>query len=349
MRAFVVLLFSIGCALALPQGYNYQIEVGPSGGSSVQAIPNEYQQLIQQISPQIAVQQQPQIVLQEQFAGQIPQISQGFSVDQSGPQYANSLLQNAQEVIQYQQQQQQQQQTQTSGGKTQVRAPATEVEAPQENNAHNGGAHNSFGAADDSQPQFIIKSRQQQNGGNSFDSSSPAAENKVTFQKEFYYLSAPQDDYETPSGLDQQLATIKKNLRIVFIRAPESNGLENAALQLAKQAAQQQTAIYVLTKQHDASELAQKLNSVHTTPQQPEVAFIKYRTPAEAEHAQRVIQAQYEALEGVNHINRPDVGVSHNFVGSTAGLDPRTSHTGTGEKIGIGKPPSTYLPSALKL
>ncbi|XP_073819725.1 uncharacterized protein [Musca autumnalis] len=324
MRVFVILL-SIGYALALPQGYNYQIEVGPNIGGNIQAIPNEYQQ-----------------ILQEQFAGQIPQISQGFA--EIGAQFGNNLLKSAQQVIQHEQQLQQQQQ------QIIVESPATIVQPPAKDVTANVVAANSP-IVETSQTHFIIRTTPKPVKTVETVQASTPVQNKVSFHKEFYYLSAPQEEYEPPKDLQDQLATIKKNIKVVFIKAPENNGLEQAALQLAKQSASSQTAIYVLTKQHDASELAQKLNSIqNVTPQRPEVAFIKYRTPEEAEHAQRVIQAQYEQLDGPNHINRPDLGIYHDFVGSTTKIDPRTasSNSSVGEKVEITKPKSKYLPATAK-
>uniref|UniRef100_A0A1I8MUK4 DUF243 domain-containing protein n=1 Tax=Musca domestica TaxID=7370 RepID=A0A1I8MUK4_MUSDO len=318
MRLFLVLL-SIGYAFAVPQGYNYQIEVGPNGGSSIQAIPNEYQQ-----------------ILQEQYVGQIPQ---GFA--QTVGQFGSNLLHSAQHVIQHEQLQQQQQQQQD----LLIQAPATIVQPPAQEFAAKSPSVEPVHA------HFIIRTTEKPVKTIEPVVPTTPVQNKVSFHKEFYYLSAPQEEYEPPKDLQDQLATIKKNLKVVFIKAPENNGLEQAALQLAKQSAASQTAIYVLTKQHDASELAQKLNSIqNVAPQRPEVAFIKYRTPEEAEHAQRVIQAQYEQLDGPNHINRPDVGVTHDFVGSNnIKLDPRsgTSSSAT-EKVATTKPNSKYLPATAK-
>ncbi|XP_061401345.1 basic-leucine zipper transcription factor A-like [Musca vetustissima] len=321
MRVFVFLL-SLGYALALPQGYNYQIEVGQTGGNNIQAIPNDYQQ-----------------ILQEQFVGQIPQ---GFA--DAGGQFVSNLLQSAQHVIQHEQLQQQQQEQQQLQQQVIVQAPATNVQPPSQEIAANSAL------IETSQPHFIIRTTAKPVKPIETVVPPTPVQNKVAFHKEFYYLSAPQEEYEAPKDLQEQLATIKKNLKVVFIKAPENNGLEQAALQLAKQSASSQTAIYVLTKQHDASELAQKLNSIqNVAPQRPEVAFIKYRTPEEAEHAQRVIQAQYEQLDGPNHINRPDLGVTHDFVGSTLKLDPRSGAISSAtEKVETTKPISKYLPASAK-
>lgn len=144
------------------------------------------------------------------------------------------------------------------------------------------------------------------------------------YNKEYYYLSAPQENYELPYNFNDQLNKIKKNLRVVFIKAPEQNGLTKAALQLVKDSQQPETAIYVLTKQHSAAELAKKLQQLPASAKQkPEVIFIKYRTRQEAEHAQRTIQSQYESLNGPNHFNFENVVPTHNFIKSQAAIEPR--------------------------
>lgn len=269
---------------------------------------------------------------------------------QGGYQFNNQLLQNAQQqVLQYEEQFKQSQQLQLQQ-QPQIltvveQPPAIEIKAVIEPPK----VEHKPEIVNEPQPQFIIQPKIQNNAPEIYHQ--PSEEKTVSFQKEFYYLSAPPEEYEAPKDLDQQLASLKKNLRVVFIKAPESNGLEKAALQLAQQSANAQTAIYVLNKQHDAADLAQKLQTIQTsTPQRPEVAFIKYRTQAEAEHAQRVIQAQYEALDGPNHINRPDTGVTHNFVGATGSSDifePRKSFD-VGVKTESAKPVSKYLPAAVK-
>ncbi|XP_039960292.1 mediator of RNA polymerase II transcription subunit 15-like [Bactrocera tryoni] len=144
------------------------------------------------------------------------------------------------------------------------------------------------------------------------------------YNKEYYYLSAPQENYELPPDFNNLLSKMKKNLRVVFIKAPEQNGLTKTALQLLKDSQQPKTAIYVLTKQHNAAELAKKLQQQPgLAHQKPEVIFIKYRTRQEAEHAQRTIQSQYESLNGPNHFNFESVVPTQNFIGSTAAIEPR--------------------------
>ncbi|XP_030371561.1 uncharacterized protein LOC115621875 [Scaptodrosophila lebanonensis] len=137
--------------------------------------------------------------------------------------------------------------------------------------------------------------------GGSLDSSSSGeyAPIDTEFNKEFFTYSAPEADFEDTKSVGDLAASLKKNLRVVFIRSPENKGLENAALALAKQASEQQTAIYVLTKQGDLSSLANKLQNLnHVSASKPEVHFVKYRTPQDAINAQRTIQQEYDRLGG---------------------------------------------------
>ncbi|CAD6993506.1 unnamed protein product [Ceratitis capitata] len=119
------------------------------------------------------------------------------------------------------------------------------------------------------------------------------------FNKEYYTYTAPEHEFDDVAAGDIGNA-LRKNLRVVFIKGPENTGLENAALQLAKSAGDERTAIYVLTKQADIGDLANKLNSVQSTGSKPEVHFVKYRTQADAENAQRAIQTQYDSLPGAS-------------------------------------------------
>ncbi|XP_039966401.1 uncharacterized protein LOC120778565 [Bactrocera tryoni] len=121
----------------------------------------------------------------------------------------------------------------------------------------------------------------------------------IEYNKEFYTYAAPQHEFDDNVGAEQFSGSLKKQLRVVFIKAPENQGLSNAVLQLAQQSAEQRTAIYVLSKQPDVSELANKLQALKGgSTNAPEVHFVKYRTPEDAAHAQHAIQSQYESLGG---------------------------------------------------
>ncbi|KAH8382814.1 hypothetical protein KR009_005408 [Drosophila setifemur] len=132
--------------------------------------------------------------------------------------------------------------------------------------------------------------------------------------KEFYTFYANDDDFEDRDALRKALASVKKSVRVIFIKSPENRGYENAVLALAKQAAQQQTAIYVLHKQTDINELAQKFNAVRQSAnKKPEVHFVKYRTPEDAANAQKAIQSQYDQLGGTSQSINGGVANAINF------------------------------------
>ncbi|EDV53524.1 uncharacterized protein LOC6555404 [Drosophila erecta] len=139
------------------------------------------------------------------------------------------------------------------------------------------------------------------------------------FQKEFYSYAAPEEQYDEGASNQQIANSLKKNLRVVFIRTPENQGFERAALQLAKQSAQQETAIYVLTKQSDVSNLAKQLNALKSSStNKPEVHFVKYRTPEDAANAQLAIQNQYNQLPGVSRISNEGRAPVLNFASAAA-------------------------------
>jgi len=157
--------------------------------------------------------------------------------------------------------------------------------------------------------------------------------------KEFYSFYANDADFEDREGLQRALASIKKNVRVIFIKSPENRGYENAVLALAKQAAQQQTAIYVLHKQTDINELAQKFNAVRQNAnKKPEVHFVKYRTPEDAANAQKAIQSQYDQLGGSSQSINGGVANAINF--ASQGAAPARSAPQQA-------PQSNYLPASI--
>ncbi|KRF99969.1 uncharacterized protein Dwil_GK28266 [Drosophila willistoni] len=159
------------------------------------------------------------------------------------------------------------------------------------------------------------------------------------FQKEFYSYAAPEEQFNDGVNNQEIANSLKKNLRIVFIRTPENQGFERAALQLAKQSAQQETAIYVLSKQADVANLAKQLNALKSTSSnKPEVHFVKYRTPEDAVNAQLAIQNQYNQLPGVSRISNEGRAPVINFASPAAA--PAVASVGA-----VASPSSEYLPA----
>lgn len=158
------------------------------------------------------------------------------------------------------------------------------------------------------------------------------------FNKEFFTYAAPEEEFADLEASQNIAHMLKRNLRVLFIKSPEHQGLTNAALQLAKQSSEQRTAIYVLTKQADVGELAQRLQSENQSQSQahkPEVHFVKYRTPEDAVRAQQLIQQQFDALGGSSRSS--DEGVAPVLDFSSAPNAADAGRTQSGAK---------YLPAA---
>ncbi|XP_030562719.1 keratin, type I cytoskeletal 10-like [Drosophila novamexicana] len=167
----------------------------------------------------------------------------------------------------------------------------------------------------------------------SYNAPAPAAE----LEKEFFTFTANEQDFDEPQSLDKVSSSLNKALRVVFIKGPENRGLENAALALAKQAAQQETAIYVLNKQADIGDLANKLNSIRSnTNNKPEVHFVKYRTPEDAANAQRAIQGQYDQLGGSSQSHDGGVAPALNFASQAPA-----------RQVNAQAPENSYLPTSI--
>ncbi|XP_037943752.1 uncharacterized protein LOC119676582 [Teleopsis dalmanni] len=162
------------------------------------------------------------------------------------------------------------------------------------------------------------------------------------FSKEFYSYSAPEQEFEDGGANEQIANSLKRNLRVVFIKGPENSGLENAALQLAKSASDDRTAIYVLNKQADISNLANQLQNLKSSnANKPEVHFVKYRTPADADNAQRTIQSQYDSLPGPSSNHNAGSAPVLDFA-SKAAPAPSSGYLAPAPAPAPG--PSAYLP-----
>lgn len=185
--------------------------------------------------------------------------------------------------------------------------------------------------------------------GSGFDSGaqsilSPARQEA---NKEFFSFSAPEEEFEDAEGAQQLANSLKKNVRVIFIKGPENNGLEKAALALARNAAEQKTAIYVLQKQHDIADLANKFQSVNDNRNHhPEVHFVKYRNQNDLLNAKRTIQSQYDQEPGASQNYNGGVAPVINFASPSSPIqsygqqqqyyNPAASNTNT-----------NYLPPSL--
>lgn len=181
-------------------------------------------------------------------------------------------------------------------------------------------------------------------GGGSSGSSgiSGGGSNYGGWNKEFYSFTAPEGAFDDPNAAQKLASAVKKNLRVIFIKNPENKAYEDAVLNLAKQAAQQRTAIYVLNKQHDLGDLANKFDAINKNDNnKPEVHFVKYRTPEDAANAQRAIQSQYDSLGGKSQNFNGGVAPVLNFASQGA------THGHQGPSFGGQAPDSVYLPSSV--
>eukprot|EP00099_Drosophila_melanogaster_P023660 NP_651489.2 TweedleJ [Drosophila melanogaster] len=159
---------------------------------------------------------------------------------------------------------------------------------------------------------------------------------QAQLEKEFFTYTADEGDFYDPAASDRVANAVNKGLRVVFIKGPENRGLEDAALALAKQAAQQETAIYVLNKQADIGDLANKLNSIrNNNNNKPEVHFVKYRTPEDAANAQSAIQGQYDQLGGSSQAQDGGVASTLNFASQPAPVQAASSQA-----------PAQFLPAS---
>ncbi|XP_064550806.1 uncharacterized protein TwdlR [Drosophila montana] len=139
-------------------------------------------------------------------------------------------------------------------------------------------------------------------------------EDHADYQKHFYAFEAPYDPVDESELIEHKISAIaKKNLQVVFIKAPENKAVDTALHALAKQTNEDKTAIYVLNKQTDPHELASKLSVLQTQhTHKPQVHFVKYRTEEEALQAQQHIQAQYGGAtsQSLQSLPQPSLGYS---------------------------------------
>ncbi|XP_059217559.1 merozoite surface protein 2-like [Stomoxys calcitrans] len=177
------------------------------------------------------------------------------------------------------------------------------------------------------------------NGPSDFGSSvhsAPASVAAAPVDNQFITYTVDENDFHDPEA-ERKAASLKAASRVVFIRGPSNKGLEDAILNLSKNAAPQ-TAIYVLNKQTDFAELANKLNTANeNNNNRPEVHFVKYRTPEDAANAQAAIQGQYDALGGSSKTINGGVAPSLNFA----------SQAPAGATYQPSAPANSYLPASV--
>ncbi|XP_053950895.1 uncharacterized protein LOC128858542 [Anastrepha ludens] len=122
------------------------------------------------------------------------------------------------------------------------------------------------------------------------------------YRKDFYYFKAPAASVaQRPvAQASQPVPTVQKQLNVVVIKAPESSKshyqqpLRNAVPQVVEET---KTHIYVLSKEPGRSApkpaASQQQHVTTHKSHKPEVHYLKYKTPAEAQQIQQQIVQQY--------------------------------------------------------
>lgn len=159
---------------------------------------------------------------------------------------------------------------------------------------------------------------------------------EVIVNKEIFIHSAPEETEVIGEQRDVEAAPIRKNYRIVFIKAPTHNVQLNLdALKHAQAANEEKTVIYVLSKKPDFGKIQSQLVNVQSEQKttKPEVFFIKYKTQEEAIRAQQEIQSQYDALGGSTRISDEGIAPVTSVIGGTSAF---------GNSVNIGSVGSGY-------
>ncbi|XP_055384153.1 pupal cuticle protein 36a-like [Condylostylus longicornis] len=175
-----------------------------------------------------------------------------------------------------------------------------------------------------------------------------AAEQPAIITKQFFIHSAPEEAEERGADKVLSLGPARKHYRVVFIKAPHQ-GVQAGRVRVITPANEEKTAIYVLSKKTDVSEIQADVQQAHSEPTKPEVHFIKYKTNEEAAHAQRTIQAQYDAIQGTSQVSDEGVAPLTSVIGalgSDGGLGGHGGASGgfSGASGTYGAPANTYLP-----
>ncbi|XP_017849979.1 keratin, type I cytoskeletal 9 [Drosophila busckii] len=127
--------------------------------------------------------------------------------------------------------------------------------------------------------------------------------------KQFFTVAAPEEHESLERVKHLVIGRPQRNYRVVFIKAPSSSSA-NVKLSAEYAPKEEKTVIYVLSKKDSTLEVNDIATPAPTLPSKPEIFFIKYKTDAEAAHAQQQIQAEYDRIEGSSeHTNDGVAGV----------------------------------------
>ncbi|XP_073816537.1 uncharacterized protein [Musca autumnalis] len=142
--------------------------------------------------------------------------------------------------------------------------------------------------------------------------------------KRFFIHSAPEEHGAEVQQHDIQVGAPRKNYNVVFVKAPVEKQ-QKVKVRVTPAVSEEKTAVYVLSKKADAPIVETLVQEPVTTTSKPEVAFIKYRTNEEAEHAQHHIQAEYDRLGGSTSVSNEGVSEVKSVIGILDGLQQGSS------------------------
>lgn len=164
--------------------------------------------------------------------------------------------------------------------------------------------------------------------------------------KRFTIHSAPEEEEIEVQHHDIAVGTPRQNYNVVFVKSP-SSPQQKTKVRIIPAINEDKTAIYVLSKKTDAPLLETHVEEPATTTSKPEVHFIKYRTNAEAEHAQHIIQAEYDNLGGSTVISNEGVSPVSSVIGSLDGVSSYGTAVGA-DFTGADAAGTVYLPPVKK-
>ncbi|XP_034477772.1 keratin, type II cytoskeletal 1 [Drosophila innubila] len=141
-----------------------------------------------------------------------------------------------------------------------------------------------------------------------------AAFESPIIHKQFITVAAPEEHENLERVKHLVIGRPQKNYRVVFIKAPSSSSA-NVKLSAEYAPKEEKTVIYVLSKKDSSLEVNDIATPAPTIPSKPEVFFIKYKTDAEATHAQQQIQAEYDRIEGTSEHTDGGVAPAQSVVG----------------------------------
>lgn len=136
---------------------------------------------------------------------------------------------------------------------------------------------------------------------NSRQSSEP-----VTYEKEYFFFSAPEEDSLETKALERQINSYKKRQQVIFIRTPMNAAHEKILEHFLRDSVEKPTHIYIFSQRPNFEGVIKKLhNYSRNTHPKPEVHFVKYRNPSELQTIQSSIMGEIGAASEDKPIYAP--------------------------------------------